>query len=141
MRLLVHIDIFKEINLSTKYEDSYYQKPLIEHIKSTYPQVIVYEFDNHSDSLVTAQVFPLVAQASHIALVINEKTEGNIQGLLKFTENILKNKSKCNICFLNTKNTLLMKLFMPLGNEKIYQHTDFAQQKNMLAEWVQTFPE
>lgn len=91
----MEVILFIEITETITFQ---YDKPIREKIKALFPQALLYDFDNHSDALITKQAIELVEQATK-AVVLIQAANGSTQTVLPFLEKVIRNKEKCLVLF------------------------------------------
>jgi hypothetical protein len=106
-----------------------YEKPILNEIKQSFPQLLIYDFDTRSDSLVVGCAVDLL-EKSDKALVIIEASDGSASGLVIFLEKIIACKDKCMV-LLYGRNNLVERMLHLLDEDSMRQMDTDTQLTNI----------
>lgn len=111
---------YLELIKADKVSDLSYQKPIIQKVKSNFPELFIYDFDNLSEDLVLKNAQMLIGESKFCFVFIKILDDsGQIQPFLAFLRKLLQNKSKIKV-FLLGQHPVLEKLLKPF-QDNFYQ--------------------
>src|SRR5436190_23416675 len=88
MTVLIYIEI-------TESPSEIYEKPFLNWLRNTYPDLTVFDFDNHSDPSLFAYAKQVIEKEEKIILVIDSERSIPAPYILPIMEKIVKHKEKC----------------------------------------------
>jgi hypothetical protein len=106
-----------------------YEKPVLNRLKQYFPQLLIYDFDTRSDSLVAGYAVDLL-EKSDKTLIIIDASNGPASGLVIFLEKIIACKDTCMV-LLYGRNNLVERMLYILDEDKIRQADTDTQLTNI----------
>ncbi len=125
MLVVIHIEIGAINKLS-------YTKEILSWLRDLYPQLVTYDFDNHSDAAIINYGMDLLKQGKRILVMINQISDENTRPLLKFTDCLIRNRAKSLLVIYNGTDPYLKQMLETLPKEKLIGNMDDAGQKAII---------
>lgn len=113
MQTAIYIEISDILNFS-------YEKPILQFVKTHFPEVIIYDLDSQSDSSIVRYATELLDKADKAVICI-QASEAKTGVLLSFFEKMINCKHKCFVWF-NGQNTLVEKMLSIFDDKIISRH-------------------
>ncbi|MCU0445305.1 MAG: hypothetical protein MUE85_10340 [Microscillaceae bacterium] len=133
MKLFIHLELIEALNLT---KSPGYQKPLLESLKKTFPEVLGYDLDNFSDAHWIDTQIKLIAEAEKVFVYIISDKNAKTQALLRFFEKLIRCPQPLQVWAVS-ENLILNKLLKPLG-ERLILNSPPDNLENQLAEFWAT---
>ncbi len=124
MNLLIHIEINKINNL-------HFHKEILKWASVRFQELVIFDFDNHSDTFIVDSALKLSREAEKIFLIIEvESAEEGAGGVIKFLNALLRFKLKNILIILHGNHDVVLKMIpaFPAYNLDM----DLAAQKEKL---------
>ena len=115
------MNLFLYIQIMDKPEEVKFYNPTV-FPKERYPELIIYDFDNHSDSLIINYANKLLANSDKNIIYIETMPESNFKSLMPLFTNFLDNPDHSQF-ILQGNNTRLEKILSILTYIKIPENT------------------
>lgn len=122
MRVAIHIEIGELSKIS-------YGKEILFWIRKSEPQIITFDFDNHSDPSLVNHGIELLHKGEEILIIIDQVSSGNTSSLLRFVDILVRNKKKSILVIYNGDDHFLDKMLGTLSTSQILRNIDVPSQK------------
>ncbi|MEA5458358.1 hypothetical protein VB796_04880 [Arcicella sp. LKC2W] len=116
------MNLFIYLQITNSPEDIKFSNPIIAYIKEHQNDTIVYDFDNHSDTLVLGYINKLIMDSDTTLIFIDTNLNSNFSKLMPFFTNILDNPQGIKI-IMEGDNARLEKMISILPHLKIPENT------------------
>ena len=116
------MNLFLYIQITDKPEEVKFHNPIISFLKEQKKDLIIYDFDNHSDSLIINYANKLLADSEKSAIYIQTMPESNFKNLMPLFTNFLDNPDHSQF-ILQGNNNRLEKILSILTYIKIPENT------------------
>lgn len=116
------MNLFIYLQITNSPEDIKFSNPIIAYIKEHQKDTIVYDFDNHSDTLVLGYINKLIMDSDTTLIFIDTNLNSNFSKLMPFFTNILDNPQGIKI-IMEGDNARLEKMISILPHLKIPENT------------------
>ena len=83
--------LFLHIQITNLPEEIKFFNPIISYVKEQSPEIIIYDLDNHSDSLIISYAHKLIADSETTIIYIETMPESNFKSLMPLFTNFLDN--------------------------------------------------
>jgi len=116
------MNLFLYLQITDLPEGVKFYSPITAYIKEQYPDVILFDFDNHSDTIISSYATKLLADSTNTVLFIESNLDSNLSKLMPFLTNLLDNPEGVKI-ILSGKNARLGKMISILPHLEIPENT------------------
>ncbi len=116
------MNLFLYIQITDLPEEVKFSNSIISYLKEQKIDTTIYDFDNHSDSLIIGYVNKLLTESENILIFIDSSHNSNFSKLLPFLTNVLDNPEGVKIIFKGN-NTRLRKMISILPHLEIPENT------------------
>ncbi len=116
------MNLFLHIQITDKPEEIKFYNPVIAFFKEQYPQFTIYDFDNHSDSLIIGYANKLIADSEKTIIYIEAMPESNFKNLMPLLTSFLDNPEQLQF-ILKGNNPRLEKILSILTYLKVPENT------------------
>ena len=116
------MNLFLYIQITDKSEEVKFNNPIISFLKEQKKDLIIYDFDNHSDSLIINYANKLLADSDKNVIYIETMPESNFKSLMPLFTNFLDNPDHSQF-ILQGNNNRLEKILSILTYIKIPENT------------------
>ena len=116
------MNLFLHIQITDKPEEIKFYNPIIAYLKEQKSEFIMYDFDNHSDSLIIDYATKLIADSEKTVIFIEAMPESNFRNLMPLLTNFLDNPERLQFV-LKGNNPRLEKILSILTYIKIPKNT------------------
>lgn len=116
------MNTFLNIQITNTPEDVKFYSPIQTYIKEHYPNVVSYDFDNHSELHIIAYATKLISDSNNTIIFIDTDADSNVSKLMPFLTNLLDNPSGVKI-ILKGNHTRIDKMISILPHLKIQENT------------------
>ena len=116
------MNLFLYIQITNYPEEIKFQNPIISFLKEQEKDLIIYDFDNHSDSFIINYARKLMADSEKIILYIETMPNSNFKNLMPLLTNSLDNPDQLQF-ILKGNNPKLEKFLSILPYTKIPENT------------------
>lgn len=116
------MNLFLYIQITDKPEEIMFYNPIIAHLKEQKSEFIMYDFDNHSDSLIIEYATQLIANSVKTVIFIEAMPESNFRNLMPLLTNFLDNPERLQFV-LKGNNPRLEKILSILTYIKVPKNT------------------
>ena len=116
------MNLFLHIQITDKPEEIIFYNPIISFLKEQKSKFIIYDFDNHSDSLIIGYASKLIADSEKTIVYIEAMPESNFKNLMPLLTSFLDNPEQLQIV-LKGNNPRLEKILSILTYAKVPENT------------------
>ena len=116
------MNLFLYIQITDKPEEVKFYNPIIAFLKKQNNDIIIYDFDNYSDSLIIGYAHKLIADSEKTIIYIEVMPECNFKNLMPLLTNFLDNPDHSQF-ILQGNNPRLEKILSILTYIKIPENT------------------
>ena len=116
------MNLFLHIQITDKPEEIKFYNPIIAYLKDQKSEFIMYDFDNHSDSLIIDYATKLIDDSEKTVIFIEAMPESNFRNLMPLLTNFLDNPERLQFV-LKGNNPRLEKILSILTYIKIPKNT------------------
>jgi predicted rRNA methylase YqxC with S4 and FtsJ domains len=120
------MNLFVYIQITDTPEEVKFYNPIISLLKEQQADFVVYDLDNHSDSLLLNYLHNLMTDAERIILLIEALPNGKFKNLMTLFTNLLDNPDRTKV-ILQGNNLQLEKMLSILTYTKITENTPSDQ--------------
>ena len=124
--------LFVYVELNEVHQISFHKEQL-EWVKKNLTGVHTIDFDNSSEGLIVEKTIEAVKEADKILILLEQKNTSSEPGpVLKFLNNLIRQKNKTiNLIFLG-ENLLLERMGKALGEASFYHNINYKDQQILL---------
>lgn len=116
------MNLFLHIQITDKPEEIIFYNPIIAFLKEQKSEFILYDFDNHSDSLIIGYAKKLIADSEKTVIFIETMPESNFKNLMPLFTSFLDNPEQLQFV-LKGDNPRLEKILSILTYIKVPENT------------------
>lgn len=120
------MNLFLHIQITDKPEEIKFYNPIIAYLKEQKSEFIMYDFDNHSDSLIIDYASKLIADSEKTVIFIEAMPESNFRNLMPLLTNFLDNSERLQFV-LKGNNPRLEKILSILTYIKVPKNTPIIE--------------
>jgi hypothetical protein len=132
MQLFIYLELIESINF-TNFKT--YQKLPIEFVKNQFPEVLVVDFDNFSESYWVDYQIKLLDEFEAVFVYIASDKNAKVLGLMRFFEKLIRLSHKLRIVSAS-ENQLINKILKPLGEKVIFIEPESLDYQNHLRNFL-----
>ncbi len=114
---------------------SSYDWPLIQWVRKVYPEVVIFDFDNHSKVEMADYAIKLIEKSDKVLVVVNNQAEKNatLGGILKVLQYLIRQQTKSIHLFLWGSHPIVEKMGNTLRSGKFYQNFEEKEIKEKIS--------
>ena len=120
------MNLFLHIQITDKPEEITFSNPIITFLKNQKNEFVMYDFDNHSDSLIIGYAHKLIVDSEKTIIYIEAMPKSNFKNLMPLFTSFLDSPEQLQFV-LKGNNPQLEKILSILTYLKIPENTSFIE--------------
>jgi hypothetical protein len=120
MQAVIHLELMRAL------EYTYGQRTLRKQVVQ-FPDVLFYDLDNYSDTLVVHYAVDIIQKAEKVVVVIQAHPEAQVGSVRSLLESLVGSGKKCLVLFTG-ENALAERMLKPLEKSQVKMNISEAEQ-------------